>query len=480
MKNTLKKRYRHNLSLLTDLYQLTMAYGYWKNRMHDNEAVFHLFFRKTPFNGRFTVASGLEEVMAYLEDLAFGVEDIQYLGSLTGNDGLPLFEEGFLNYLQRMTFSCDVEAVPEGTVVFPHQPILRIKGPLIQAQLIETALLNIVNFQTLIATKAARTVLAAKGDTVLEFGLRRAQGIDGGLSASRAAYIGGCHATSNVLAGKLFDIPVRGTHAHSWVMCHEDEEEAFEAYAQTMPNNCVFLVDTYDTIEGVKKAIRVGERLRTKGFEMAGIRLDSGDLAALSKAARLLLDAAGFEQAQIVASDSLDEYAIEKLKAEGAQISVWGVGTRLVTAFDQPALGGVYKLAALRKPNEAWQYKIKRSETLAKISTPGVLNVWRFSDAEGVPVADMLFDESQPTPAKTLIDAENHAVNCSAFHKEKLLLPIFEKGKKVYDTPSIHETRDLARRQTTVFAQKAENQITGLEVTLHERKMELLEKCVVG
>ena len=320
MSNFLSKLYRQKLTILTDLYQLTMAYGYWKNGMYDQEAVFHLFFRKHPFKGNYTIAAGLESVIHFLNDFKFSVDDIQYLGSLKGADGKALFDEGFLNYLQRLEFTCDVDAIPEGTAVFPHQPLLRIKGPLLQAQLIETTLLTLINFPTLIATKAARICQAAQDDTVLEFGLRRAQGIDGGLTASRSAYIGGCHATSNILAGKLFGIPVKGTHAHSWVMSVEDEPQAFASYADAMPNNCVFLVDTYDTIQGVKYAIEAGHELRKKGHEMLGIRLDSGDLADLSIKARKLLDEAGFPKTQIVASDSLNEVKIKALKEKGAKL----------------------------------------------------------------------------------------------------------------------------------------------------------------
>ena len=305
-------------------------------------------FRRNPFGGGFTIAAGLATAVDYLQQSRFTADDTAYLAGLTGNDGRPLFEPAFLDFLCGMEPACDIDAVPEGTVVFPQEPLVRVRGPLLQAQLLETALLNIINFQTLIATKAARLVLAAQGEPVLEFGLRRAQGIDGALSASRAAYIGGCEATSNVLAGQLFDIPVRGTHAHSWVMCHDDELTAFREYARVMPNNCVFLVDTYDTLEGVRHAVDVGQELRRQGHELIGVRLDSGDLASLSIEARQILDEAGFPDAAIVASNDLDEHIVETLKQQGAKISVWGVGTRLVTGYDDPALGGVYKLSAIR------------------------------------------------------------------------------------------------------------------------------------
>ncbi|MEA1950721.1 MAG: nicotinate phosphoribosyltransferase, partial [Planctomycetota bacterium] len=297
----LNQLYRPTLSLLTDLYELTMANAYWKAGVQDRQGVFHLFFRSNPFRGGFTLAAGLELAMDFLENLRFDTADVDYLSSLEGNDGLKLFEQGFLDYLGKMTFRCDVDGIPEGTVVFPHEPLVRVRGPLIEGQVIESMLLNAINFQTLIATKAARVAMAAQGEPVLEFGLRRAQGIDGALSASRAAYLGGCAATSNVLAGRLFGIPVRGTHAHSWVMCFGDELEAFRVYAQAIPNNCVFLVDTYDTLEGVRRATQVGRMLRDQGHEMVGIRLDSGDLAYLSIEARRILDEAGFPQAAIVA-----------------------------------------------------------------------------------------------------------------------------------------------------------------------------------
>ncbi len=297
-----------------------------------------------------------------------------------------------------MQLKIDIDAMPEGTVAFPHEPLLRVRGPIIECQILETALLNILNFQTLIATKASRVVHAAQGDQVLEFGLRRAQGIDGALAASRAAYIGGCHATSNVLAGKLFGIPVRGTHAHSWVMSFENELEAFAAYAQAMPNNCVFLVDTYDTLEGVRNAIRIGNVLRDSGHRMVGIRLDSGDLAQLSVDARKLLDEAGFTDASIVASNDLDEKLIESLKHQGAKISIWGVGTKLVTAYDQPALGGVYKLGAIQDSDGRWVPKIKLSEQLIKTSTPGILQVRRYFH-QGCMAADRIWNElEEPTP----------------------------------------------------------------------------------
>ncbi|MCP4655205.1 MAG: nicotinate phosphoribosyltransferase, partial [bacterium] len=355
-------------ALLTDLYQLTMACGYWKTGIAERETVFHLFFRENPFGAGFSIACGLEQVIEHLRELRFSDEDLACLADLEGNDGKALFDEGFLDYLGQLALRCDVDAVPEGTAVFPREPLLRIRGPLAQCQILETPLLTLLNFQTLIATKAARVAMAAAGDPVLEFGLRRAQGIDGGTSASRAAFVGGCAGTSNVLAGKRYGIPIKGTHAHSWVMSFASEPEAFAAYARALPNNCVFLVDTYDTLEGVRHAIAMGKWLRERGHEMVGIRLDSGDLATLSCEARKLLDAAGFPKASIVASNDLDEYEIARLKAAGAAIDLWGVGTRLATAYDQPALGGVFKLSAFREAGGSWRPVIKLSEERLKIS----------------------------------------------------------------------------------------------------------------
>src|SRR2546422_1193636 len=338
-------------ALLTDLYQLTMAYGYWRSGRAEREAVFHLFFRDLPFQCGFTLKAGLAPAIEFLRVFQFTEDDLAFLGAIRGNDDQPLFDRGFLDYLGTLRFSCDVDAIPEGTAVFPQEPLLRIQGPILQCQLLETALLNLINFQSLIATKAARVCLAARGEPVLEFGLRRAQGVDGALAASRAAYIGGCAATSNVLAAKLYGIPVRGTHAHSWVMSFDDEREAFRAYAEAMPNNCVFLVDTYDTLEGVRRAVEVGRLLRGRGHEMVGIRLDSGDLAWLSVEARKLLDAAGFPNAVIVASNDLDEHIIVSLKEQGARINVWGVGTKLVTA-DSAAVSCLVSLACELALNE--------------------------------------------------------------------------------------------------------------------------------
>jgi nicotinate phosphoribosyltransferase len=354
---------------------------------------------------------------------------------------------------------------------------LRIDAPLIQAQLLETALLTILNFQSLVATKAARVVDAAQGDTILEFGLRRAQGVDGGLAASRAAYIGGVDATSNVLAGKLFDIPVRGTHAHSWVMAFDTEREAFRKYADTMPNNCVFLVDTYDTVEGVKTAIEIGQELRQQGYKLQGIRLDSGNLAELSRTARELLDAAGFEDANIVASDDLNEYRIAELKDQKAAINVWGVGTQLVTAYDQPALGGVYKLAALFEPQtQTWKHKIKLSENPIKVSTPGILQLRRFYLTDGQPFGDMIWNTQDEAPKTELIECfDSRTVVANERHYEDLLVPIFADGELIYTAPTIHQSRDRARSQVATYRKVNFNLYpVGLEQSLQALKLQLI------
>ena len=470
-------------ALLTDLYQLTMAYGYWKSNRADHEAVFHLHFRKPPFGGGYTIAAGLEPVIDWLQTFRFAPDDLAYLARIPGNDGKPIFETAFLDYLGRMRLEVDIDAIPEGTVVFPHQPLIRVRGPILQGQLLETALLCLVNFNTLIATKAARICQAAGAGPVLEFGLRRAQGLDGALAASRAAHVGGCASTSNVLAGKRYGIPVRGTHAHSWVMSFDDEEAAFETYAQAMPNNCVFLVDTYDTLAGVRKAINVARRLRERGHEIVGIRLDSGDLAWLSAEARKLLDAGGFPKAQIVASNDLDERTIASIQQQGGAIAVWGVGTKLVTAYDQPALGGVYKLAAIREPGGTWKPRVKLSEQAIKVSNPGIQNVRRFIRA-GEAIGDVLWDEMHPTPTPwTMVDPADPTRRRDMpedVQAEDLLVPIFRHGGLVYARPPLADIRARTQTQLKLFhpgVRRLDNPHqypVGLEAGLHERKTELI------
>ncbi len=470
-------------ALLTDLYQLTMAYGYWKAGRADQESVFHLLYRKQPFRGGFTICCGLADAVEYLRGFRFDKTDLNYLAGLKGNDGKRLFEPGFLKYLGRLKLQLDVDAIPEGTVVFPQEPLVRVRGSILQAQLVETALLNLVNFQSLIATKAARVCLAAQEDPVVEFGLRRAQGIDGALTASRSAYIGGCAGTSNVLAGKVFGIPVKGTHAHSWVMSFESEVAAFSAYAEALPNNGIFLVDTYDSLKGVRNAIEAGRRLRKAGHKLGGIRLDSGDLAYLSIEARKMLDAAGFKDAAIVASNDLNEHLIASLKQQGAKVNVWGVGTMLVTAYDQPALGGVYKLSAIRKPDGTWEHKIKLSEQAAKATNPGVLQVRRFRK-ENQFIGDAIYDETRPLPKKVTIvdpaDATRRKHFAVGSKYEDLLVPILRKGKRVYDLPALGTIRARVREQLEMLhpgIKRFDNPHqypAGLELSLHELKTELI------
>ena len=482
--NHLNSIYRTPLTMLTDLYQLTMAHGYWKLGRADQEAVFHLFFRKTPFEGGYAVSAGLSQVLDLLKGFRFEQSDVEYLATLKGNDGEPLFEKGFLDYLLELEFTCDVDAVPEGKVVFANEPLVRIKGPILQGQILESALLNTVNFQTLVATKSARICTAAHGDDVLELGLRRAQGIDGSLSASRAAYIGGCAGTSNVLAGKLFDIPVRGTLAHSWVMSFDEEIEAFDQYAETMPNNCVFLVDTYDTIEGIRNAIEAGLRLRERGHEMVGIRLDSGDLAYLSIEARRLLDHAGFEKAVIVASNDLDENIIQDLKFQGATIAVWGVGTKLAASYDQPALGGVYKLGATRNDDGSWKPRVKLSEQKIKTSIPGILQVRRFEDEFGW-VADMIYDETTGADDRTFvvdpIDPTRKKKIPRGAVPHELLVPVARNGEIVFEEESIHDIRDRTQVELSKLHPGMKRMMNpheypvGLEPKLHELRDQMID-----
>jgi nicotinate phosphoribosyltransferase len=473
--------------LLTDLYQLTMAQGYWLHGRADEQAVFHLGFRKPPFGGAYAIACGLEQAVELIERFGYDAQQRAYLATLTGNDGRPLFDPRFLDWLGALKPSVDVDAMPEGTACFAHEPLLRVRGPLAQAQLLETPLLTILNFQTLVATKAARICQAAEGEPVLEFGLRRAQGLDGGLSASRASYIGGCVATSNVAAGARFGIPVRGTHAHAWVMAFPSEAEAFSAYAQAMPNNCVFLVDTYDTLHGVDRAIVEAIELRKRGYELAGIRLDSGDLAQLSKAARARLDAAGFPNAAIVASNDLDEYEIESLKQTGAAISVWGVGTRLATGHDQCALGGVYKLSALRSdPGQPWRRMVKLSDTPIKTSIPGILQVRRLRRA-GVPVLDVVYDEEfgppQPGAAASDIDPLSDASVTVPVDAEAsdLLIPVLRQGQRVAAPESTAHMRERGQAERTALPaavlrlRKPTRYAVALEARVAELKRTLID-----
>ncbi|UCH20032.1 MAG: nicotinate phosphoribosyltransferase [Deltaproteobacteria bacterium] len=431
-----------NWALLTDLYQLTMVGGYVKEGKTHQWANFDYFFRSIPDNGGYCISAGLADVIEYLKTLRFNKEDLSYL------KGLSIFPKDALTYLENFKFSGDMRAIPEGTLVFPHEPLIRVTAPLPEAQLIETALLNIMNFQTLIATKAARVVWAAQGDIVVDFGLRRAHGPDGALMASRAAYIGGVDGTSNVLAGRLYGIPVRGTHAHSWVESFTKELEAFRAYARVYPDACLLLVDTYDTLQsGVSNAIQVGHEMRKKGHGLQGIRLDSGDLAYLSKQARRMLDEGGFPDTAIVASSDLDEWLVQSLKRQGAQIDIWGVGTRLVTSFSCPALGGVYKLTALDENDKRMTPKIKRSDNPEKITNPGVKKAVRMYDNRGHMRGDVLFLEEEVIPRNRSFRAHHpifpHVYKTYRRHFKirELMVPIFEKGKLVYECPDVEKIR---------------------------------------
>lgn len=439
-----------SLALATDLYQLTMAQGYFSAGLTERKSIFHMFYRVPPFGGRYVVAAGQNIFADWLEQHAFSSEDIAYLSSVSGKDDKPLFSKAFLEFLGKWRFRGSIEAVPEGTIMFPHEPILRVRAPLLDGQLIETTLLTLVNFQTLVATKASRVRLAAGTDEVLEFGLRRAHGLNGGLSASRAAFIGGVDATSNVLAGARYGIPVRGTHAHSWVMAFDNEPEAFDAYIDLFPHNSVLLVDTYNTLEGVRNAIEAGRKLRQRGADLMGIRLDSGDLTYLSSQARQLLDEHGFENSKIVASNDLDERLITSLKSQGAPIDVWGVGTKLATAFDEPALGGVYKLAAIENRDGETVERIKLSEQAAKSSLPGCLDVARLRQG-GNNVGDVIFDtltEEPPTTREkviTIISPEDpwrrKIIPTKSLSIDRLLEPLFDNGLRVGTTEPVTSMR---------------------------------------
>jgi len=478
---------RHGFTALTtDLYEVTMACGYFKAGVTDHQAVFHVSFRENAFAGQFTVACGLATAIDFLRTFRFTETEVDYLGSQRGNDGKPLFDSRFLDYLRGLQLTCDIDAIPEGTLVFENEPLVRVCGPIAQCQLLETALLNIFNFQSLIATKAARVCLAAKHDPVIEFGLRRSQGVDGGLTAARAAYIGGCAGTSNLQAGQQFGIPVSGTQAHSWIMFFEDELEAFKTYAEAMPNNCIFLVDTYDSIDGIRHAIEIGGELRKQGHEMIGVRLDSGDGVALSIKARRMLDKAGFANARIVGSGNLDEYMITDLKQRGAKIDVWGVGTKLSTGQPDGALGVIYKLGATRRAGGEWQYRIKLSDESAKNSIPGSLQVRRFHQPDGRFIADAIYetDHAVSDPCEIVaVETENKMTIPPSTRYSDLLVPIFRSGEVVYEMSSIEASRERTRRQLSCAPPEilqlndpAPYKI-GLERSLYELRSKLISRA---
>lgn len=434
-----------DLTLLTDFYQLTMMQGYIQNNKEHQLVVFDLFFRSNPYEGSFSIAAGLQQVIEYINNLKFSPDDLNYLKSLN------VFNDGFIEFLRTFKFTGDIYSVAEGTIIFPNEPFLKVIAPIVQAQLIETALLNMINHQSLIATKASRVKWAAGDDAVLEFGLRRAQGPDAGVLGARAAVIGGCSATSNVLAGKRFDIPVKGTHAHSWVMSFNSELEAFRAYAKLYPDSCLLLVDTYDTLKsGVPNAIKVFQEMKDRGInlESYGIRLDSGDLSYLSKKSKEMLDKAGFEDAIISASSDLDEYLITDLKLQGSRINLWGVGTHLITSKGCPAFGGVYKLAAIHE-NGAFVSKIKISENPDKVTNPGNKKVLRIYDKNtGKIIADLIaLDEEEFNSDEPLIlfDPQNtwkkKTLAAGTYTIKPILLPIFLNGNCVYHSPTTFEIK---------------------------------------
>ncbi|MDN3506662.1 MAG: nicotinate phosphoribosyltransferase [Simkaniaceae bacterium] len=475
----LKSVYKDSLCLLTDLYEITMAYAYWKTGLQEREAVFQLFFRKFPFGGAYAIAAGMQTAIEYIENFAFAEDDLEYLGELKDPAGGPLFEEAFISYLRDFKMEVDVDAVEEGTPIFPYEPLIRVKGPMIGAQILESALLNIINFQTLIATKASRVCYAAQGDHVVEFGLRRAQGIDGAISASRASFIGGCHSSSNVIAGKLFGIPVMGTHAHSFVMVYDEEKEAFRSFAKSLPNNCIFLIDTYETIKGVERAIEV---TKEEKLNLIAVRLDSGDLQALSIAVRKKLDDAGLHDTKIMATNELTEQVISDLKAQGAKISIWGVGTNLVTAKDQPALDGVYKLSAVQGEDKRWKYRLKISEQVIKTTNPGISQVRRYYDDKGY-VADMLFDEEME-PSSTIFHHTEQGVKKQVgkgWRHKDLLVPMLRKGKGVYPFPPLEQMRAHTYQELEKFPkemrrfQNPQPYFTGIEENLIQLKLQMIE-----
>lgn len=471
---------------MTDLYEMTMMQGYFKTQNRE-VVVFDAFYRTNPCEGGYAICAGLEQVIDYIKNLHFEESDIAYLASLN------IFDDDFLDYLRTFHFSGDIYAIPEGTVIFPREPIIKVIAPIMEAQLVETAILNILNHQCLIATKAARVCYAAKGDGVMEFGLRRAQGPDAGTYGARAAVIGGCTGTSNVLAGQLFDVPVKGTHAHSWIMSFPDEYTAFKTYARMYPSACILLVDTYDTLKsGVPNAIKVFQEMQEEGIPLTfyGIRLDSGDLAYLSKKARKMLDEAGFTDAIISASNDLDEFLIDSLKAQGAAITSWGVGTHLITSKDCPSFGGVYKLAAIMDINGNFIPKIKLSENSEKITNPGNKTIYRIYEKNtGKVKADLIclvgetFDENQPLLLFDPLEPwKKTKLAAGSFYLKELLVPVFLKGKCVYHSPSVMEIRQICQNELNTLWDETRRLVNphkvyvDLSAKLYDMKITLLDQ----
>ena len=478
---------RQNLTLLTDLYELTMMQGYFRNIDRNETVIFDAFYRSNPNGGGYAISAGLEQLIKYIKELHFAPQDIEYLA------GLQIFDQDFLDYLADFRFSGSIYAIPEGTVIFPREPIVKVIAPIMEAQLVETAILNIMNHQSLIATKASRVCWAARGDGIMEFGLRRAQGPDAGTYGARAAVIGGCIGTSNVLCGQLFHVPVKGTHAHSWIMSFPDEYTAFKTYAEMYPSACILLVDTYDTLKaGVPNAIRVFQEMRDSGVTLTsyGIRLDSGDLAYLSKKARKMLDEAGFSDAVISASNDLDEYLIDSLKVQGAAITSWGVGTNLITSKDWPAFGGVYKLAAIMGEDGKFIPKIKLSENSEKVTNPGNKTIYRIYDKEtGKIKADLIclvdetFSEEEPLLLFDPLEPwKKTKCKPGTYTMRELLKPVFVDGECVYESPEVMDIRDYCLKELSTLWDETRRLINPQKVyvdlsnKLYQIKIALLDQ----
>lgn len=478
---------RQNLTLLTDLYELTMMQGYFKNESQNETVIFDMFYRTNPMESGYAICAGVEQLIKYIEELHFAPQDIDYLRSLA------IFDEDFLDYLSNFKFSGSIYAIPEGTIIFPREPIVKVIAPIMEAQLVETAILNIMNHQSLIATKTSRVCYAAQGDGIMEFGLRRAQGPDAGTYGARAAMIGGCVATSNVLCGQLFNVPISGTHAHSWIMSFPDEYTAFKKYAELYPNACILLVDTYDSLKsGVPNAIRVFKEMKDAGIKLGkhGIRFDSGDLAYLSKKARKMLDEAGFPDAIISASNDLDEYLIDSLKVQGAKITSWGVGTNLITSKDWPAFGGVYKLAAVMNEDGVFVPKIKLSENTEKITNPGNKKIYRVYEKESGKIkADLICLENETYDEKDnllLFDPaepwKKTKMKAGTYTLRELMVPIFTDGKCVYESPAVMNIRTYCQKELDTLWDETRrlvnphNVYVDLSSKLYDIKIELLDR----
>lgn len=477
---------KKNLTLLTDLYQLTMMQGYYQNNSTQT-VVFEMFYRKNPSQNGFAIFAGLHQFIDYINNIVFDADSLEYLSSLN------IFSSDFLEYLKNFKFTGDIYSIPEGTIIFPEEPLFRVIAPILEAQFIESTMLNIINHQSLIATKASRVISAADGDTVLEFGLRRAQGPDASLYGTRAAIIGGCVATSNVLAGKEFNVAVSGTQAHSWIMSFESELDAFRKYADLFPNKCLLLVDTYDTLNsGIPNAIKIFDELKLKGLSNSsyGIRLDSGDLAYLSKRARKMLDEAGHKDAKICASCDLDEYLIAELKRQGAKINTWGVGTKLITSDDCPSFGGVYKLVAEKEASGNFIPKIKVSDNPEKVTTPGAKKIIRVYDKENykIKVDIIALEEEHFDESKTYIISDHKArwkkmtLKGNTYVMKELLIPIFLEGVCVYTSPSVMEIHKYTKQEIDTlwdeFKRLVNPEILPVDLSdkLYELKTSMLEE----